>query len=155
MTKDYLRCCGVELLLQNIKHHHFIDCFKSKKFFKKKLSDGREIKKEFVLVTYCPHCKHYVIKFLWYAKRGTGFWNFDEQKDVRGKKADEIFNRYMDSYIMTDIPNPYANEKFIKQSKKISWTYYKAVSATEQVSRYMDETQNAGRPVYSPITVIK
>ena len=155
MTKDYFKCCGVELVLQNIEHHHFIDCYKSKKFFKKKLSDGREIKKEFLLVAYCSQCGHYILKYLWYAKRGTGFWNFDEQKDIRGKKADEIFARRMNDYETTKIPNPYANEKIIKQSKKIPWIYYKAISDTEQVPRYMDETQNAGRSVYSPLKVYK
>lgn len=155
MEKDLLKCCGVELVLQNVGHHHFIDCFKSKKFFKKKLSDGREVKKEFVLVTYCPQCKHYILKFLWYAKNSTGFWNFSESKDIRGKKADEIFNRYMDDYILFDIPNPHTGETYLKQSKKIPWVYFKTISSTEQVPRYMDETQNAGRSVYSPIKIIK
>jgi len=154
MTKDLLSCCGVKLVLQNLEHHHFIDCFQSKKFFKKKLSDGREIKKEIVLAAYCHNCKHYIIKFLWYARQKTDFWNFSESKDIRGKLADDVFNRYMDEWDLIDIPNPYKDEKIIKHSKKIPWTYYKAISQTTQVPRYMDESANAGRTIYSPVKKI-
>lgn len=155
MQKDLLTCCGVKLILQNLEHHHFIDCFSSRKFFKKKLSDGRDIKKEVVLATYCYNCKHYIIKFLWYARQNADFWNFAESKDIRGKLADDVFNRYTDAWDLIDIPNPYKDDKIIKHSKTVPWTYYKAVSKTTQVPRYIDESANAGRTIYSPVKIIK
>lgn len=152
MTKDYLKCCGEGLILQNLEQHHFMDCYSSNKFFKKKLSDGRAIKKEYVIVTFCRKCGHYILKFLWYAKKNSDFWNFSESKDIRGKLADDVFERYMDEWELSDIPNPYLiDKKKIKHSKTIPWTYYKATSQTTAVPRYIDETGNAGRTIYSPI----
>jgi len=156
MTRDLLKCCGVELVLQNIEHHNFIECFKSSKFFRKKMTDGREIKKEIVLVTFCPQCKHYILKYLWYAKRTTDFWEFDEQHDIRGKKADEIFNRRSVDYMSSTIPNPYSDYNFTKQSKKIPWVYYKSVDkGMSQQPMYLDDTAKAGRKIYSPPKITK
>ena len=155
MTKDYLKCCGDGLILQNVEHHHFMDCFSSREFFKKKLTDGRPVRKEFVIVTYCRHCKHYILKYLWYANKNSDFWNFSESKDIRGKLADDVFNRYMDKWDLMNIPNPYlTDDKKIKHSKTVPWVYYKATSKTTAVPRYMDETGNAGRSIYSPIKTI-
>lgn len=123
-------------------------------FLKKKLSDGREVKKEIVLLTLCPNCKHYVIKFLWYAKKGTRFHDWNETKDLKGKKADEVFSRYCDFYDFYDIPDPHKGEPKIKHSKKIPWIYGKVISDTEQIPRYIDESDNAGRKIYNKILTL-
>ena len=124
-----LDCCSYEVKTCS-KTYKYIDCYKLKsgeKFFKKKLSDGREIKKELLLVGYCPNCKHWVIRFLFYAKATGRFQDWDETKIVRGKKADEIFNRRSDSYNLIDLPDPFKPKLEGKHSKRIPWVYYKAI----------------------------
>ena len=61
MKTEVLNCCNFSV---SIYEKGKIDCFKSKKFFKKLTADKREIKKELVLVYYCYHCNHYILKFL-------------------------------------------------------------------------------------------
>lgn len=154
--EENLVCCyrndvGGDLSIKNLEHHRFIDCFKSIKFFKKRTTDGREIKKEIVLVALCPVCKHYIIKYLWYTSKSARFFDWSETKDIRGKKADDVFIRYVDFFEFYDIPNPYKDSPQIKQSKKIPWVYGKALNENTQIPRYYNESGNAGQKIYAPI----
>ena len=152
-----LVCCSYEVKT-GTKTYRYIDCFKLKsgeKFFKKKLSDGREIKKELLLVAFCPNCKHYVIRFLFYAKAGTRFQDWDETKIVRGKKADEIFTRRNELYDLISLPDPFKPQLETKHSKKIPWVYYKTVDSFSQIPRYIDESEDAGLKIVSPPKVEK
>lgn len=152
-----LDCCSYEVKTCS-KTYRYIDCFKLKsgeKFFKKKLKDGREIKKELLLVGLCPNCRHWVIRFLFYAKSTGRFQDWDETKIVRGAKADEIFNRRLESYDLIDLPNPFKPKLEGKHSKKIPWVYYKTLDSYSQIPRYIDESEDAGLKVVSPPKVEK
>ena len=147
-----LDCCGYEVKTCS-KTYEYLDCFKLKsgeKFFKKKLKDGREIKREIMLVDICPNCKHWVICFLWYAKKNGRFQDWDEKKIIRWQKADEIFRRRSDSFEMIDIPNPFKPKLETKHSKKIPWVYYKTIDSYSQVPRYIDESEDAGLKIVTP-----
>lgn len=153
-----LDCCSYEVKT-GTKTYKYIDCFKLKsgeKFFKKKLSDGREIKKELLLVGYCPNCKHWVIRFLFYAKATGRFQDWDETKIVRGKKADEIFNRRNELYDLICLPDPFKPKLEGKHSKKIPWIYGKASKdGLSQIPRYIDESEDAGLKINCPIQTEK
>lgn len=152
-----LDCCGYEVKT-GTKLYEYMDCFKTKpgRFFRKKLSDGRLIKREMMLLTVCPMCKHYILKYLWYGKKNGRFQDWDETKIVRGKKADEIFSRRCEDYILIDLPNPFKPKAEGKQSKKIPWVYYKSIeNGYAQIPRYIDETQDAGLKVCLPTIVTK
>lgn len=140
-----LDCCGYEVKTGS-KLYEYIECFKAKSgaYFKKRLSDNRQVKKEIMLLTVCPKCNHYVLTFLWYAKSNCRFQDWDESKIIRGKKADEIFARRQDNYKMISLPNPFKPKIDGKQSKKIPWTYYKNLDGYSQIPRYIDETEDAG-----------
>lgn len=151
-----LDCCGYEVKTGS-KTYEYIDCFKTIKgrFFKKKLSDGREIKREMLLVALCPTCRHWILKYLWYSKANGRFQDWDESKIIRGKKADEVYDRRAEDYVLVDIPNPFKPKKEGKQSKKIPWVYGKALDAYSQIPRYIDETQDAGLKIVCPIKTTK
>lgn len=153
-----LDCCSYEVKT-GTKLYEYIDCYRLKpgrKFFKKKLPDGREVKKEILLVANCPNCRHWVLKFLFYAKPGARFQDWDDSRIVRGKKADEIFNRRCDDYIMIDLPNPFKPKLEGKHSKKIPWIYGKSSKdGLSYTPRYMDESEDAGLKVNSPVVVYK
>jgi len=147
-----LDCCSYEVRTCS-KTYKYIDCFKLKsgeKFFKKKLSDGREVKREIMLVGLCPNCKHWVVRFLFYAKKTGRFQDWDETKIVRGQKADEIFHRRCDLYDLIDLPDPFKPKLEGKHSKKIPWVYYKTLDSCSQVPRYIDESEDAGLKIVSP-----
>ena len=125
MLAEVLECCSIKVSTGN-ETRRYIDCFKTKtikekqadgsvvtkkNFFKRKFEDGREIKKEILLLALCPNCKHYILKYLWYAKASDRFYDWAESKVIKGKKADEIFNRRADDYEFYDIPDPEANKK--------------------------------------------
>lgn len=151
-----LDCCGYEVKT-NTKSYEYIDCFKTKKgrYFKKKLKDGRMIQREVLLLSVCPKCKHYILNYLWYAKANGRFQDWDENKIIRGKKADEIFTRRNKDYIFIDLPNPFKPKANAKQSMKLSWTYYKTVDSYSQIPRYLNETGDSGLKVVCPIKVTK
>jgi len=152
-----LDCCSYEVRTCS-KTYRYIDCFKlrsGEKFFKKKLNDGREIKKELLLVGFCPNCKHWVIRFLFYAKSTGRFQDWDETKIVRGQKADEIFNRRSEFYDLIDLPDPFKPKLEGKHSKKIPWVYYKTLDSYSQIPRYIDESEDAGLKVVTPPKVEK
>ena len=152
-----LDCCSYEVRTC-AKTYRYIDCFKlrsGEKFFKKKLNDGREIKKELLLVGFCPNCKHWVIRFLFYAKSTGRFQDWDETKIVRGQKADEIFNRRSEFYDLIDLPDPFKPKLEGKHSKKIPWVYYKTLDSYSQIPRYIDESEDAGLKVVTPPKVEK
>ena len=92
--REYLDCCGIKQSTADEKHT--IDCYKSKRFFKKFTIGKREIKKEILLVSYCMNCKHYILKYLWYIRKGAGFFDYVESKIIRGAKADKIFEEYIE-----------------------------------------------------------
>lgn len=147
-----LDCCSYEVRTCS-KTYKYIDCFKLKsgeKFFKKKLSDGREVKREIMLVGICPNCKHWVVRFLFYAKKSGRFQDWDETKIVRGQKADEIFHRRCDLYDLIDLPDPFMPKLETRHSKKIPWVYYKTLDSYSQVPRYIDESEDAGLKIVSP-----
>lgn len=148
-----LNCCSFEIKT-NSKSYEYLDCFKLKsgaKFFKKYLPDGREVKREILLVATCPHCKHWILKFLWYAKKNGRFQDFDDTKIIRGKQADEIFNRRLNLYYLSDLPNPFKPKIDGKQSKKIPWIYYKSLDGVSQIPRYIDESEDAGLKIVCPV----
>lgn len=153
-----LDCCSYEVKT-GTKTYKYIDCFKLKphqKIFKKKLTDGREIKKELLLVGYCPNCKHWVLRFLWYAKSNCRFQDWDETKILRGKKADEIFNRRTELYDLIDLPDPFKPKLEGKQSKNIPWIYGKSSKdGLFQIPRYIDESEDAGLKINCPVKVEK
>jgi len=152
-----LDCCGYEVKT-NSKTYEYIDCFKllpGQKFFKKKLSDGRAVKREILLVGHCPNCRHWVLRFLFYAKKNGRFQDWDETKIIRGEKADEIFRRRSDLYELSDLPNPFKPKTDGKQSKKIPWTYYKTIDSFSQIPRYIDESEDAGLKIVCPIKTEK
>lgn len=167
MLYETLECCGHKISTGNQTWIYF-DCFKTKKvkqvnqdgtvefkepYFKRRLSDGRDIKKEIILAGLCPNCGHRIIKFLWYDKKNESFHNWTECKDLKGAKADEVFERRSVNWIMIDVPDPFRGDKVIKQSKKIPWKYGKAVDAEHYVERYIDETGNASRKIYSKLSL--
>lgn len=153
-----LDCCSYEVKT-GTKSYEYIDCFKLKsgeKFFKIKLSDGRPVKKELLLVGHCPNCKHWVLRFLFYANSSTSFINWDETKIIRGKNADEIFGRRCDMYDLIDIPNPFKPKAEVKHSKKIPWVYGKVLKdGISQIPRYIDETEDAGIKIVNPVKTEK
>ena len=148
-----LNCCSYEIKTHS-KSYEFIDCFKLKpgaKFFKKYLPDGREVKREILLLAICPHCRHWILKFLWYGKKNGRFQDFDATKIVRGKQADEIYNRRCDLYDLIDLPNPFKPKIEGKQSKKIPWVYGKSLDGVSQIPRYIDESEDAGLKIVCPV----
>ena len=152
-----LDCCSYEVKTCT-KSYEYIECFKLRngnKFFKKKLSDGRLIKREILLLSVCPVCKHYVLRFLFYSKANGRFQDWDESKIVRGKKADEIFDRRSPLCDCVDLPNPFKPKADGKQSKKIPWVYGKSLDGVSQVPRYIDETEDAGLKIVCPIKTEK
>ena len=139
-------CCGYKVMTCS-KTYEYIDCFRLKrgaKFFKKYLPDGREVKKEILLVAFCPQCKHWILKFLWYANRSSRFQDWDFEKVIRGRQADDIFNRRQEFYNLIDIPNPFKPKKEGKHAKKIPWIYYKTLDSYSQIPRYLDESGDVG-----------
>lgn len=168
MLYETLECCGHKISTGN-HTWIYLDCFKpgkekvvnedgtfyykTKPFFKRRLSDGREIKKEILLVGLCPNCHHRILKYLWYDKASESFHNWTECKDVKGAKADEIFKRRSLDYIFANIPDPFKGDKVIKHAKKLPWKYGKAIDDDHYVERYMDETGNASKKIYSKIKV--
>ena len=122
---------------------------------KKKLKDGRMIQREVLLLLVCPKCKHCILNYLWYAKANGRFQDWDENKIIRGKKADEIFSRRIEDYVLVDLPNPFKPKANAKQSMKLSWTYYKTVDSCSQIPRYLNETGDSGLKVVCPIKVTK
>ncbi len=152
--KEFLECCGVFKNTADDKSS--IDCYKSSRFFKKFTSKGQEIKKEILLVSYCMNCKHYVLKFLWYLQEKSGFFDYVESKIIRGKNADTVFLKMVNDLIFHSLPK-LKNGKidFLKQSKKIPWTYYKSLNGETQIRRYIDESGNAGKKIYSPAKSIR
>ncbi|MBQ9149851.1 hypothetical protein IJX73_02860 [bacterium] len=149
-----LECCGT--IYSTSKNELCFDCFKSNNFFKKYTSDKREIKKEIALVCICNNCKHYILKFLWYTKKTSNFFDYDEEKLFKGKKADEILKERIEFYLPYSIPKPKKNDfKLGKQSKKLPWIYGKALDGETQVPRYDNESGNAGRKIYSKVTIRK
>lgn len=147
--REYLDCCGI--IQSTADEKHTIDCYKSKRFFKKFTSIGKkEIKKEILLVSYCMNCKHYILKYLWYIRKGAGFFDYVESKLIKGKEADRIFNERIDDLEFYPLPKP-KQKPNIKHSKKVPWVYYKTVNGEQQIPRYIDESDNAGRKTYSPV----
>lgn len=135
-----------------------MDCFElmpGEKFFKKNLADGRPVKKEILLAAVCPNCRHYILKFLWYGRKNTSFKNWDDEKIIRGKQADEIFDRRQALYNMIDLPNPFKPKSNSRQSKKLAWVYGKTLNGTAQVPRYIDETEDAGLKINCPVKIYK
>lgn len=156
--KEFIGCCGV--IKSTADENCSIDCYKSNpktgKFFKKFTSEGQEIKKEILLVTYCINCKHYVLKFLWYLKNSAGFFDYAEAKIIRGKEADRIFQERIDGLSFYPLPKEKKTAgNFLKQSKKIPWTYYKSLNGETQIKRYIDESGNAGKKIYAPVKMVK
>lgn len=152
-----LDCCSYEVKTCS-RTYEYIDCYKlnpGEKFFKKKLSNGRLVKREILLVAVCPNCHHWVLKFLWYAKTGGRFQDWDESKIVRGKKADEIFSRRCPLYTLTDIPNPFLPKAEVKQSKRLPWVYGKVIDGFSQVPRYFNESEDAGLKIVCPVKTEK
>lgn len=162
---EILECCGRKIST-GTEDYKKLDCFRPKKikekqddgtviekekFFKRKLSDGRDIKKEVLIVGCCPNCGHWILKYLWYASKHDRFHDWAESKDIKGKKADEIFRRRADDYEFYKIPDPFKGKRNIKHSKKIPWIYYKNIGVETQIPRYIDETDNAGRKIYNPL----
>lgn len=150
--KEILSCCEVEY--STTDNEEKIDCFKSNRFFKKFTVDRVHIRKEIVLVTFCMNCCHYIIKYLWYNKESANFFDYVDSKIIRGKKADEIFANRSEDWEFYELPKTEIKQ-FTKHSKKIPWIYYKSVNNEQQVPRYMDETDNAGRKVFTPLKVTK
>lgn len=150
--REILECCGIKQSTASEKHT--IDCYKSKRFFKKFTIGKREIKKEIVLVTFCMNCKHYILKYLWYIRKGAGFFDYVESKTISGKQADKIFYERMDDLEFYPLPKE-KQKPLIKQSKKIPWVYGKTIDGEKQVPRYIDESDNAGRQIFAPVKVEK
>lgn len=148
--REYLICCGIKQSTADKKHT--IDCYKSKRFFKKYTIGKKEIKKEILLVSYCMNCKHYILKYLWYIRKGAGFFDYVESKIIKGKEADRIFNERMNDLEFYPLPKEKSKSN-IKHSKKIPWIYYKTINGEQQIPRYIDESDNAGRKTYSPVKV--
>ncbi len=151
-----LDCCSYEVKTCS-KTYEYIDCYKLKagsKFFKKKLNDEREIKKEIMLVGLCPNCRHYIIRFLFYAKKTGRFQDWDETKIIRGQKADEIFKRRSDFYNLVDLPNPFKPKYIKKYSKNLS-IYYKTLDSYSQIPRYFDESGDAGLKIVCSVNTEK
>lgn len=152
-----LDCCSYAVKTCT-KSYEYIECFKLKngsKFFKKKLSDGRLIKREILLLSVCPVCKHYVLRFLFYSKTNGRFQDWDESKIIRGKKADEIFNRRSSFYDCIDLPNPFKPELNKQSSSRNLWIYYKTVDSCSQIPRYLNESSDAGLKIVCPIKTEK
>lgn len=152
-----LDCCSYEVKTHT-KLYEYIECFKTKKdeFFKKKLKDGRPVKREIVLVSVCPICKHLIIKFLWYAKQSGRFQDWDDTKIIRGKKADEIFSRKCEYLTQNPLPNPFLPPKEKSFKKTIPLVYYKPLNdGISAIPRYINEAGDAGLKVVSPIKVEK
>lgn len=153
MLNETLECCGHKISTGN-HSWIYLDCFKTgsgKPFFKKRLSDGRDIKKEIILATLCPNCNHRILMFLWYDKKNESFHNWTECKMLKGGKADEVFERRSVTWDMISVPDPFKGDKDIKHSKKIPWKYGKATDGDHYVERYIDETGNASKKIYSKI----
>lgn len=151
--REYLDCCGI--LQSTADEKNTIDCYKSKRFFKKFTSiDKKEIKKEILLVSFCRNCNHYILKYLWYIRKGAGFFDYVESKIIRGEKADKIFEERIND--LTLYPFPKEKQKpNIKHSKTVPWIYGKVIDGERQVPRYIDESDNAGRKIYSPVKIEK
>ena len=151
-----LDCCNSEIKT-GTKNYLYIDCYKLKSkqsLFKKKLADGRSVKKEIMLVSVCHNCRHYIIRFLFYAKSGARFQDWDESKIVRGQDADDIFEQRNQMYNLIDLPNPFV-PKVAKRYSKHPSVYYRDVDGYSQIPRYMDESGDAGLKVSCPLKVYK
>ena len=152
-----LDCCGYEINTAS-KLYDYIDCFRLKrneKFFKQELDDGRQIKKELMLVSLCPQCGHYIIRFLFYAHRFGRFQDWDESKIIRGQKADEVFAARSDLYDLIALPNPFKVKADCRHSRSL-WKYYKMLPDQQaQIPRYMDESGDAGLKITVPLKVYR
>lgn len=150
-------CCGYEIKLPS-KLFNYLDCFKlrsGEKFFQRHLPDGREVKKEIMLVGICPHCKHYILRLLFYANKTSRFQDWDDTRLIRGAKADEIFAQRSELYDLIVLPNPFRLKPDCKHSRKIPWVYYKMLPNEQaQIPRYMDESGDAGLKILCPLKVL-
>jgi len=95
----------------------------------------------------CPQCGHRVLKFLWYGNKSDKFDLWGDEKTVRGKQADEIFERRQKDYTLIPLPNPFKPKPQTKQSKKIPWVYGKIINGTTQQPYYLDETEASGKKI--------
>ena len=91
---------------------------------------------------------------MWYIKKGDSFFDYVESKIFRGEKADKIFEERINDLTFYPLPKEKPKPN-IKHSKKIPWVYGKVIDSERQVPRYMDESDNAGRKIYSPVKVKK
>lgn len=149
-----LNCCAYEVAT-NTKNYEYLDCFASSNFFKKKMKDGRAVKKELILMSVCPQCGHRVLKFLWYGSITDKFDLWQDEKIIRGKQADEIFARRQKDYTLIALPNPFKPKPQTKQSKKLPWVYGKVINGETQQPQYIDETEAAGRKIKTIARIVK
>ena len=106
-------------------------------------------------MTTCPVCKHLILKYLWYANPMSRFQDWDDEKIIRGAKADEIFSRRCEDYESMELPNPFKPQKEPKFTKKIPLIYYKNIDGYSQIPRYINEADDAGLKVICPVKTIK
>lgn len=154
LMKEFLECCSI--FVNTVDNRSGIDCYKSNRFFKKFTGKNQEIKKEILLVSYCMNCGHYILKFLWYTNKNSTFFDYAESKLIKGKEADKIFAERANDLSLYPLPkNKQKKPSFLKQSKKIPWTYYKSLDGQSQIRRYIDESGNAGKKIRTPVNILK
>ena len=120
-----LDCCSYEFKTCS-SNFNFMDCYLLKageKPFKKYFKNRKVIKKEILFVALCPRCGHWILKFLWYDSPKANEADYIETKTIRGKKADEIFNRRMDSYSMINVPKVFKPIVIRTSEIPFGWTY--------------------------------
>jgi len=106
-----------------------------------KLNAGKNFKEAFLKTAVCSKCKKFVVVL-----EKTDFNGKIKRIKKTGVDAVVFYEKYKWEIIFEVIA--------VKPSApKVAWTYYKAINATTQVRRYMDESGNAGAKIHCPLKV--
>jgi len=141
-------CCGVSHSTTSDDFYK-IDRFYNKPVVKAKTDTNKKVVSEIVFVTVCDNCNQYVIEIKRYSLNGRGKKVLEETQTLRGADAFEYYLKTSKNRVFYPLQNPFESER--PQSQTIPFIYGKTLSATEQIPRYIDESDNAGDIITSEI----
>lgn len=151
-----LNCCNTIYSTAN-ESYRKIDRFKNANISDLKLKNGQIVKKEIILMSVCPVCRHYILKVLRYSSKSANFYNYDECLMYRGKSADNYWIKNCDNYVGYPLASPFTKFDYnAKQSRSIPFIFGKTLKCgTKQVPRYIDEYSDAGEIINSPLKIYR
>ena len=141
-------CCGISHSTTSDDFYK-IDRFFNKPVIKKISAANKKIVSEIVFITVCDHCNQYVIEIKRYTLNGRGKKILEETETLRGADAYDYYLKTAGNRVYYPLSNPFESER--PQSRAIPFIYGKTLSATEQIPRYIDESDNAGELIKSEV----